>query len=80
MSIESPRNVPEAQKLIRRLCALQAHVVTEVLGHDEAHDCFCGDEGYWPLRSAEDFCNEGGAVDFIVEATLAAIAERRARI
>lgn len=73
----NPRDVPAAQVIIRRLCALQAHVVTEVLGHDDPADCFCGDEGFWPLHQPDDFRNAGKAVDFIEEATLAAIASRR---
>jgi hypothetical protein len=76
--VENPREVPEAQALIRKLCALQAHVVTEVLGHDFPADCFCGDEGFWPLNGPEDFRNAGRAVDFIVEATLAEVESRKA--
>jgi hypothetical protein len=75
--IENPRDVPEAQALIRRLCALQAHVVTEVIGHDDPADCFCGDEGFWPLENTADYRNAGKAADFIEEATLRAIAEHR---
>lgn len=74
--IENPRDVPDAHAIIRRLCALQAHVVTEVLGHDHPADCFCGDEGFWPLASADDYRNAGKAIDFIEEATLAAIQAR----
>lgn len=77
MSIQNPRDVPEAQAIISRLCELQAQVVREVLGHDDPADCFCGESGYWPLKGPGYFRNAGKAVDFIVEATLAAIAERR---
>lgn len=77
MMFDNPRDVPEAHALIRRLCALQAHVVTEVLGHDHPADCFCGDEGFWPLDSADDFHNAGKAVEFIEEATLAEVERRR---
>lgn len=77
MSLTNPRDVPVAHAIIRRLCALQAHVVTEVLGHDDPADCFCGDEGFWPLESADEYRNIGKAVAFIEEATLAAIAEHR---
>lgn len=78
MSLDNPRDVPDAQVVIRRLCALQAHVVTEVLGHDDPADCFCGDDGFWPLESADGFRNAGKAIDFIEEATLAAIKKARA--
>lgn len=78
MSIENPRDVPRAHELIRRLCALQAHVVTEVLGHDDPADCFCGDEGYWPYDDPDDYLNAGKAIEFIEEATLAAIKQRKA--
>lgn len=75
--IENPRDVPAAHALIRRLCALQALVVTDVLGHDDPADCFCGDEGFWPLENAEQFRNAGKAIDFIQEATLAAVEAHR---
>jgi hypothetical protein len=73
----SPRDVPAAHAIIRRLCALQAHVVTEVLGHDNPADCFCGDEGFWPLDDPGDYRNAGLAIEFIETATLAAIAAHR---
>lgn len=78
MSINNPREVPEAQALIRRLCSLQARVVDEVIGCDISSDCFCGDSGFWPLTSAEAFRNAGKAIDFIEEATLAALKKARA--
>ncbi len=72
-TVTNPRDVPGAHKMIRRLCALQAHVASEVLGYDHPADCFCGDEGFWPLEAADDYRNEGKAVDFIVDATLTAV-------
>lgn len=74
----NPRDVPEAHAIIRRLCALQAYVVTEVLGNDDPADCFCGDEGFWPLNDPDDYRNAGKAIQFIEDATLRAVAERRA--
>lgn len=76
--IANPRDVPGAQALIRRLCALQAHVASEVVGYHQPADCFCGDEGFWPLESADDYRNAGLAVEFIETATLDAIAKTRA--
>lgn len=67
--IENPREVPKAHAIIRRLCALQAYVVTEILDHDQPADCFCGDEGFWPLKDADDFRNAGEAIKFIEDAT-----------
>lgn len=73
MSAASHRDIPAAHALVRRLCALQAHVVTEVLGYDDPADCFCGDEGLWPYADPDDYRNAGKAVEFIETATLEAI-------
>lgn len=77
--ISNPREVPEAHAIIRRLCALQAYVVTEALGYDYPADCFCGDEGFWPLESADDYRNAGKAIEFIEDAVLLAVANTRAQ-
>ena len=77
MSISNPRDVPDAHAVIRRLCALQAYVVTEVLGHDDPADCFCGDEGFWPLEDPDDYRNACKAIAFIEDATLLAVAKAR---
>lgn len=69
----TPAEVPDAHAFVRRLCALQAYVVTEVLGHDDPADCFCGDEGFWPLQYPSDYRNAGKAVAFIEDATLTAV-------
>jgi hypothetical protein len=53
--------------------------VSEVLGHDDPADCFCGDEGYWPYDGPADYRNAGKAVEFIETATLEAIRKHRAR-
>jgi hypothetical protein len=73
MSVENPREVPEAHALIRRLCVLQAAVAGDVLGYDHPADCFCGDDGFWPYQDAGDYRNDGEAVAFIEAATWAAI-------
>jgi hypothetical protein len=75
----TPLDIPEAHAIIRRLCALQAHVCTEVLGHDDPADCFCGQEGFWPYSDPDDYRNAGKAIDFIVEATLAAVERARSQ-
>ncbi len=58
--------------MIERLCALQDEV-TKLLGPDHAADCFCGAGGFWPIRHADDYRNEGLAVAFIERVTRAAI-------
>lgn len=77
--IENPRDVPAAHAIIRRLCALQSYVVTEVLGYDQPADCFCGDEGFWPLEDVDDYRNAGEAIKFIEDATLLAVSQTRAK-
>lgn len=72
--VNNSRDVPGAHAIIRRLCALQAHVCSQALGYDHAADCFCGDEGFWPLESADDYRNDGKAIEFIEDAVLAALA------
>lgn len=71
-----PMDVPEAQQMIRRLCELQAEV-SNVLGYDHAADCFCGEDGFWPLRHPSDYRNEGLSVEFIEKATREALARVR---
>ena len=71
-----PMDVPEAQAMIRRLCELQAEV-SSVLGYDHAADCFCGEDGFWPLRHPSDYRNEGLSVEFIEKATREALARVR---
>lgn len=70
--ISNPRDVPGAQSVIHWLCELQGRVASH-LGYDHPADCFCGDSGYWPLKRAEDYRNDGKAVAFIEAATLKAL-------
>jgi hypothetical protein len=77
-AVANPRDVPAAHAIIRRLCALQAHVCSEVLGYDHPADCFCGDEGFWPLEDPDDYRNDAVAVEFIENAVLVAIRKHRA--
>ena len=79
MNVANPRDLPAAHALIRRLCALQAHVCSEVIGYDHPANCFCGDEGFWPYTTAEDYRNDGRAIEFIENATLEAIRQHRSR-
>ncbi len=79
MTVSSPFEVPEAHAIIRNLCALHAHVVSEILGYDSPSDCFCGDSGFWPLNSQDDFRNDGESLKFIEDAVLKAIAERKVK-
>ena len=68
--------------IVQRLCELQAEV-SKHIGYEHAADCFCGGGGYWKLHKkgdygpthVEGYRNEGLSLEFIENATRAALAK-----
>lgn len=79
LRVLTPQDIPEAQAIIRRLCVLQRDVV-DVLDPSNHHaaDCFCGEQGFWPLKDASYFRNELLAIDFIEQAVREKLAAQEA--
>lgn len=63
-----PRDVPDVQATVKRLCQLVGHVNEKAYDHAIPTDCFCGDGGYWPLRHASDWKFDPRVLSFIEEA------------
>jgi hypothetical protein len=69
---ESQEVIMEAKEVIERFCKLQSEV-QDVLGWDNAADCFCGKGGLWGMDSyggafESGYRNDGEALEFIEDA------------
>lgn len=69
------------QEVIVRLCQLQTEAAEHV-GWEHAADCFCGQRNGFGISSddpkfADDYRNDGAALEFIERAVRAAIAHAR---
>jgi hypothetical protein len=67
----------DAKAVIKRLCELQRDV-SDVLGYHNAADCFCGQGGLYASHTSSDaYRNDGVSLEFIENATRAALRSRQ---